>query len=149
MRQPPRVEMRGTVAPAKPHFVARFLTPAWFDELNATANQSQELKESTARTQLTLQQVVRDGPDGDVTYVMRIDRGSVRAEPGPAANADATFTQDYDTATAVVKGDLNAQAAFMTGRIRVSGNMSALLEHQGSLIGLDGVFEQVRATTTF
>jgi hypothetical protein len=37
----------------------------------------------------------------------------------------------------------------MTGRIRVSGNMSALLEHQGSLIGLDGVFEQVRATTTF
>jgi putative sterol carrier protein len=129
--------------------VSRFLTPAWFDDLNTTAAQSDELKESTARTQLTLQQVVKDGPDGDITYVMRIDRGSVRAEPGGAGDADATFTQSYDTAKAMISGDINAQAAFMTGLIRVSGNMSALLEHQGSLIGLDGVFERVRSTTSF
>jgi putative sterol carrier protein len=129
--------------------VPRFLSAEWFDDLNAAADASLELKESTARTHLTLQQVVKDGPDGDVSYVMRIDGGGLRAEPGAASDADATFTQDYATAAAVVKGELNAQAAFMTGRIRVSGNMSALLEHQGSLVGLDGVFERVRTATTF
>jgi putative sterol carrier protein len=41
--------------------------------------------------------------------------------------------QGYDTATAISKGELNTQSAFMTGKLKVSGNLAKLMMHQGAI----------------
>ena len=52
---------------------------------------------------------------------------------GTLEGADVTVKQTYDTATAISKGDLNTQSAFMTGKLKVSGNLAKLMMHQGAI----------------
>ena len=68
---------------------------------------------------------------------------------GEEDSADVTVTEDHATAVAVSRGELSPQAAFMTGRIRVGGDMAALMVHQAVLHQLDAVFAGVRAATTY
>jgi hypothetical protein len=129
--------------------VARYLSPEWFDEVNRAAADSERLRTDTAVVDLTIQQVVTDGPEGEVRYVVRVRQGAVSVEPGEDAGADVTFTEDWDTAVGVAAGRVSAPQAFMTGRIRVGGNVGVLLDAQGSLQGLDEVFAGLRGGTTF
>jgi putative sterol carrier protein len=129
--------------------VARYLSDEWFDEVNRAAAGSDQLAVDTAGVALTIQQVVTDGPDGDIRYVVRVRDGRVEVAPGDDAGADVTITEDWDTARAVATGELRAPAAFMTGRIQVGGNVGVLLDAQGSLLGLDKVFADLRERTTF
>jgi putative sterol carrier protein len=46
---------------------------------------------------------------------------------------DVTVKQSYDTATAISKGELNTQTAFMTGKLKVSGNLAKLMMHQSAV----------------
>jgi putative sterol carrier protein len=41
--------------------------------------------------------------------------------------------QNYDTAAAIAKGELNTQTAFMTGKLKVSGNLAKLMMHQNAV----------------
>ena len=109
--------------------MARYLSQQWFDEMNAsiTAGDSKE------PTHLVLQQVITGGPDGDVAYTMVIEDGSVRIEPGQHPGADVTITEDYQTAAAVHRGEVTLQDAFMTGRVKVSGNIASLIANQAAL----------------
>ena len=50
---------------------------------------------------------------------------------------------------AVATGELNAQEAFMDGRIRLSGDQQKLLDSQPVFRALDGVFTTVRARTEY
>jgi putative sterol carrier protein len=50
---------------------------------------------------------------------------------GELDGADVSITSDYETATALFKGALNTQMAFMTGKIKVAGNMAVLMMNQG------------------
>ena len=50
-----------------------------------------------------------------------------------ASDPDATITNDYETAMAISKGELNTQMAFMTGKLKVSGNMAKLMMNQPML----------------
>ena len=68
-------------------------------------------------------------PDGDAAYHVTIDNGTVRIASGEANDATVTFTQDGATATAVSRGELSAQGAFMTGLIRIRGDLPKLIEH--------------------
>lgn len=129
--------------------MARYLSDEWFDEVNRAAARSDRLQTDTAGIDLTIQQVVTDGPDGDIRFVVRVRDGEVSVDRGDDPGADVTITEDWDTATAVASGDMAAPTAFMTGRIRVGGNVGVLLDAQGSLVGLDRVFADLRAGTTF
>jgi putative sterol carrier protein len=128
--------------------VARYLSPEWFDEVNAAAAADPDLSGATGSLRLVIQQVVTDGPEGDVRYAVRVEGGRVRVVPGDAADADVTVTEDHDTATAVARGELAAPAAFMTGRIRVTGDTGILMDAQPVLHRLDAVFAGVRQRTT-
>jgi putative sterol carrier protein len=46
------------------------------------------------------------------------------------SDADATLTQTYETAAAITKSELNAQQAFMQGKLKISGNMMKLMQLQ-------------------
>lgn len=129
--------------------MARYLSPEWFEEINAAAAAVADLSDATAGLRLVIQQVVTDGPDGDVRYAVRLEQGRVTVVPGEAADADVTVTEDHATATAVARGELAAPAAFMTGRIRVTGDTTVLLDAQPALYRLDAVFAGVRERTTY
>ena len=55
---------------------------------------------------------------------------------GEAENPDATITQSYETAVALAKSELSPVTAFMTGKVKVGGNMGLLLSLQGVLTQL-------------
>jgi putative sterol carrier protein len=57
--------------------------------------------------------------------------------------------QDWAMAVAVTTGELNAQEAFVTGRIRFFGDQQLLIDSQSVFAALDGVFAAVRERTQY
>ncbi len=129
--------------------MARYLSPEWLAEADAAAAASTSLREATATVSLVVQQEVSGGPDGDTAYHVVVDHGAVSVVPGMAAQPDVTFTEDHTTAVAIGRGELSAQAAFMVGKLRVSGDLERLLTHQDAFSGIDDVFNELRAGTTW
>ena len=125
--------------------MARFLSPAWLDELAAAAGNV----EVAADEAVTVQQVVVDGADGPVTWALRVAGGRVAVAGGGLADPDVTLTTDRATATAVARGDLAVTDAFMAGRLRVAGDLRALLRAGGVLGAVDVAFASVRGRTTW
>ncbi|MEY4247976.1 MAG: hypothetical protein RIS69_1523 [Actinomycetota bacterium] len=68
---------------------------------------------------------------------------------GAAYPEDVRFEQDWETATAVATDKLNAQQAFITGRIRLYGNQEKLVASTPVFAALDGVFSTVRTFTEY
>jgi hypothetical protein len=97
--------------------VARFLSPEWFAEV-ATPDPEPVL--------LTIRQVVTGGPDGEVRYAVRVGHDGRSIAPGEPADADVTFTESWETAEAIARGDLAPQRAFADGRLRVEGDVRLL-----------------------
>ena len=73
------------------------------------------------------------GADGDTHYWIRIADGAIDMGVGDTESPDATITQSYETAVALAKSELSPVTAFMTGKIKVAGNMGMLLGLQGVL----------------
>jgi putative sterol carrier protein len=114
--------------------VASFLSPEWLADLTTTLNAHAGFKAAIANVDLTLQFVVSDAPvDKESRYYFDIADGSVLAAPGDAAEPDVTITNNYETAIALSKGETNTQMAFMTGKIKVTGNMAKLMMNQAML----------------
>jgi putative sterol carrier protein len=57
--------------------------------------------------------------------------------------------QDWDTAVGVATGTVDAEQAFITGRIRLSGDQMKLIAAQPLFGALDAVFTAVRADTDY
>ncbi len=68
--------------------------------------------------------------DGGKLYVVRIADGQCRVEEGAVAEPDATLIASQATYQAVAEGRLNAATAFMTGKLKVKGNMQLLMRFQ-------------------
>ena len=110
----------------------KFLTEDWAQTMTEALNSSDEFKQAASGQQVNLQQVVTDAPDGGETkYYFKLDGGQAQVGLGEAADAEATITQNYETAVAIVKQELNAQNAFMQGKLKISGNMMKLMQLQG------------------
>jgi putative sterol carrier protein len=129
--------------------VPRYLTEEWIDAAHRAVESDAALANATKDVQLTVQQVVTGGPDGDAAYHVVIDDGTVRVVNGQAGNATVTFIQNWETATAIGRGELSAQGAFMTGRIRVRGDLPKLVEYGSLFGGVDDVFADLRERTTY
>ena len=135
--------------------MARFLSPAWFEEVERHAPGRPPASDLPAGAPsdgpLVLRQVVRGTPDGEVSYHVIVEPGSARIV-GPGAQTgppDLTITTDWDTAAAIAQGKLAAQVALIEGRLRVKGNLAAVAENAGGLPGLDPVPPAVRDHTTY
>jgi putative sterol carrier protein len=74
---------------------------------------------------------------------MKFDGGTVDLEAGDADKPDATIEQDYDTAVALAKSELNPVSAFMTGKIRINGSMMLLMQLQGALSELAKEMQEI------
>ena len=122
--------------------MAEFLTDAWLDKLDAAA----QAATLPADLRLIIQQVVRDGPEGhEVAFVLEAGDGSLSVRRGRADQPDVTFTLDHATALAIHCGELSAQMAFMEGRLRLGGDLRAVIDRAGALAAVDDVFAAARA----
>jgi putative sterol carrier protein len=109
----------------------KFLTEEWATAMTDALNSSDEFKSAASGQQTKLQQVVTDAPDGEAKYYFVLEGGSADVSLGELSDADATITQNYETAAAINKSELNAQQAFMQGKLKISGNMMKLMQLQG------------------
>lgn len=125
--------------------MAQFLSPEWVAAL-AEASAGATAPDGV---RLVLQQIVVDGDGGEVAYAVRITDGTVTVEPGRVADADVTFTQDLATATAIARGQLPAQAAFLAGDLRVGGDLTRVLDGARALADLHDVFGPARSATSW
>ena len=81
-------------------------------------------------------------------YTIRFDHGPPTVTPG-AIEAPVSFQLDYDTAAAIAKGDLSAQAAFMQGRLKLVGDVNVLIRDGAVLDGVADALGDLRADTEF
>ena len=129
--------------------MVRYLSLAWIDALSEEVANSSALAALADAHRIAVTQVVTDGPEGDVTYHLRLGDGQASFGAGPAEGEDVCMQQSWATATAVATGDLNAQEAFIKGLIRLTGNQQKLIESQPVFAALDAVFTSVRQQTEY
>ena len=76
-----------------------------------------------------MQYVVSGGPDGDIKYWWRLEDGTLlESALGVAEAADFTMALSYADSVKIQQGELDANAAFMQGRMKVTGNMGKLMQ---------------------
>ena len=109
----------------------KFLSQEWADEMTKALNASDDFEKAASGQSAKLQQVVTDAPDGgEVKYYFKLEGGQAEVNLGELSDAEATITQNYETAVGVTKQEINAQNAFMQGKLKISGNMMKLMQLQ-------------------
>lgn len=102
----------------------KFLSQEWHEATLKMAESQPERPGASAR----MQYVVSGGPDGDIRYYWLLEEGKLlEAQLGDMEDAEITLTQSYEDAASIQKGELDATAAFMQGRVKVTGNMAKLM----------------------
>ncbi len=104
--------------------MAKWLTQEWFEETRRLAQDQPERPGASAR----MQYVVTGGPGGDVEYYWVLHDGRlVDSGLGRLPDAEVTLTTPYEDAKRIQQGELDANAAFMQGKVKVSGNMAKVM----------------------
>lgn len=104
--------------------MAKYLSQEWHDRAKELAQTFPERAGATAR----MVYIVSGGPDGDITYHQIIQNGKVLDQGlGACENAEITMTVSWDDSVMVQRGELDANAAFMQGRVKVVGPMGKVM----------------------
>ncbi len=112
----------------------KFLSEEWTQQATDSLNNHDGFSSAIANVDMTLQFTVTDTPDSeDVEYSVSVGDGRADLKLGNTDSSDVAVTNDYTTASAISKGELNMQAAFMTGKLKVTGNLAKLMMHQSAL----------------
>jgi putative sterol carrier protein len=59
-----------------------------------------------------------------------VEDGRVSVTEGPAPDADCTITSSAENFERIVAGELNPTSAYMTGKLKVKGDMGAAMKLQ-------------------
>ena len=111
----------------------KFLTEEWLQAVQSALNANESFKSAAGSQTARIQQVITT-PDGEKRYWLKLEGGQVTLGSGDSPDqVDATITQDYETAAAISKSELNATAAYMSGKLRVAGDLMKLMQLQGAL----------------
>jgi putative sterol carrier protein len=113
----------------------KFLSDEWAQALKAELNESEDFRQAAAGHKATIQQIIT-GAEGTTNYWITIGDGKIDLGVGDIDGEDATITQSYDSAAALARGELSPVTAFMTGKLKIAGNMGMILGLQGALAQL-------------
>jgi putative sterol carrier protein len=127
----------------------RYLSLDWIDAVDRAVAANEMIQELAPTHDIGVTQVVTGGPEGDVTYHLQVADGAIAFASGPADPEHVRMEQSWETAVAVATGSLNAQEAFVSGRIRLHGDQQRLLDSQPLFGALDSVFKAVREATVY
>ena len=101
----------------------------WIPE-QAMANPDQTAKIKDINTVI---QVVLTG-EGGGDYYMELTGGAIKTGKGKADSPKLTITQAVEDWREITAGRLNPQMAFMSGKLKISGDMSLAMK-LGSIMG--------------
>ena len=111
----------------------KFLSDEWMKAVQDSLNGNQAFTGAAGSQTAKIQQVVTT-PEGEKRYWFKLDGGQASLGSGESPDpVDATITQDYDTAVGISKNELSGTAAYMSGKLRVSGDLMKLMQLQGAL----------------
>ena len=113
--------------------MSKFLSEEWAQDVTTALNNHEGFKNAIGATELGIQFSVEGAPNGDTDYFLKSSGGNTNVAVGTLDDADVTVKQNYDTAVAISQGELNTQTAFMTGKLKVSGNLAKLMMHQSAV----------------
>ncbi|MDE0131864.1 MAG: SCP2 sterol-binding domain-containing protein [bacterium] len=111
----------------------KFLSPEWLSEVTTALENHQGFQEAARDMELAIQFNVLESPLGDTGYHLMITPQAITIALGVREDLDITISQNYETAAAIMKGDLNVQSAFITGKIKVAGNLAKLMVHRNGI----------------
>ncbi len=110
-----------------------FLSDEWMDAAKAIREEYKG-KGAPAAHIVKMNQIITDVPFGEGTIEAHMDTssGEMEMDTGHIEGADVTVTLDYVTAKAIfVEGNPQAgMQAFMSGKIKVAGDMTKLMAMQ-------------------
>ena len=129
--------------------VIRYLSLEWLAALSTEVAESAALRALAADHTIGVTQVVTDGPEGTVVYHLQVGDGGAAFGAGSAFPEDVRIEQTWETAVGVANGTLNAQEAFIKGRVLLTGSQQKLLDSQPVFSALNDVFEKVRERTEY
>lgn len=102
----------------------RYLTQEWQDEVRALSQDQPHRPD----TNLKIQYRITALPDGDLDYYWIIGEGRLaEAKLGEIDEPDFTITVTYENACKMQRGELEANSAFMQGKMRVAGNLARMM----------------------
>jgi len=102
----------------------RFLSQDWLDLQKGLAERLPERPGATARVQY----VVTGAPDGEVRYFQSwLDGRLGDSGLGDDQDAELTYRLAYVDARQIAEGALDANVAFMQGRVKVTGDMGKVM----------------------
>lgn len=102
---------------------AAYLSASWLAQPRDAACEA--LAATGARG--TIARVVSGAPDGEARFVAEVADGAVQYRTGAVDGAELTLTDTYANALAVLRGELDPNAAFMRGQTKVAGDTGLLL----------------------
>lgn len=104
--------------------MAKWLSSEWMAEYKTMA----ELQPARPGATATIQYEITDGPEGAINYYWVVEDGNlVECQLGEIDEPEVILTQSYSDAMAIQQGSMDATAAFMQGKIKVTGNMGKLM----------------------
>ncbi|GAC1412738.1 MAG: SCP2 sterol-binding domain-containing protein [Actinomycetota bacterium] len=114
----------------------KFLSDEWLSEVESRLNADEGFQKAAAGQTAKLQQEVSGTPDGDMKYGFSLEGGKVQLTRGDIDGAEATIAQSYETAKDLALGETTGQAAFMAGKLKITGNLMKLMTLQGVLTAM-------------
>lgn len=68
--------------------------------------------------------------EGAGQWTVRVQDGEVKVEEGASEGVDCTITASEETFGAIAAGEQNPTTAYMTGKLKVKGDMGAAMKLQ-------------------
>lgn len=121
----------------------KFLSEEWAEALKTALNADEAFRTAAGASSARIQQVITQ-ESGETRYWIVIADGAIDMGIGDLESVDATITESYESAVALSTGELNAVTAFMTGKIKVAGNMGMLLGLQAALSRLPAAMSAIQ-----
>jgi predicted hotdog family 3-hydroxylacyl-ACP dehydratase len=120
----------------------RFLSDEWLTEASGLVGNG------TGAPVCVVEQVVRCD-DHDVRYQVHVDDCGASIVLHSETSADVVIVEDYATAAALNRGELEASEALATGRITVSGDARPLAAAVDVLAALGDLLAPLRERTEY
>jgi putative sterol carrier protein len=128
--------------------MAKYLSQEWHDAAKEFAQTFPEKPGATAKMAMK----VTGGPEGDIEYYQVIENGKVLEQSlGTLEDADFTMLSTWDDSVKIQKGELDANAAFMTGKMKVLGNVGKVMSLMPLTMSAEykQIQEQIRDITEY
>ena len=108
----------------------KYLSEEWAKAVTDAVNSSDAFKQQAAGKSVKLQYVIA-APDGEVKYFTDLKDGQAQVGIGEIEGPEATLSSDYETSGALFRNELNATAAYMSGKLKIQGDLMRLMQLQG------------------